>query len=68
MNITTLTSRFPRVTSLRGTLVAPNLYLNRASAKLGASGIITRVIDDVRNFSGSQPQNDDITMIAIHKT
>ena len=40
----------------------------RASAKLGASGIITRVIDDVRNFSGSQPQNDDITMIAIHKT
>lgn len=40
----------------------------RASAMNGASAIITRVIDDVRNFAGSQPQNDDITMIAIHKT
>src|SRR5438067_2665844 len=40
----------------------------RASPKHGAPAIITRVIDDVRNFSGSQPQNDDITMIAIHKT
>jgi sigma-B regulation protein RsbU (phosphoserine phosphatase) len=40
----------------------------RASAMQGASAIITRVIDDVRNFSGSQPQNDDITLIAIHKT
>ena len=40
----------------------------RASAMHGASAIITRVIDDVRNFSGSQPQNDDITLIAIHKT
>src|SRR5437868_4700368 len=40
----------------------------RASATNGASAIITRVIDDVRNFAGSQPQNDDITLIAIHKT
>ena len=40
----------------------------RASAGKGASAIVTRVIDDVRNFSGSQPQNDDITLIAIHKT
>jgi phosphoserine phosphatase RsbU/P len=40
----------------------------RASAMHGASAIITRVIDDVRNFAGSQPQNDDITLIAIHKT
>ena len=40
----------------------------RASAMQGAPAIITRVIDDVRNFSGSQPQNDDITLIAIHKT
>ena len=40
----------------------------RASAMRGAPAIITRVIDDVRNFSGSQPQNDDITLIAIHKT
>jgi phosphoserine phosphatase RsbU/P len=40
----------------------------RASAIYGASAIITRVIDDVRNFIGSQPQNDDITLIAIRKT
>src|SRR3954462_10760941 len=40
----------------------------RASAMRGASAIVTRVIDDVRNFSGSQPQNDNITLIAIHKT
>src|SRR5207244_6358083 len=39
----------------------------RASAMNGASAIITRVIDDVRNFIGSQPQNDDITLIAIRK-
>jgi sigma-B regulation protein RsbU (phosphoserine phosphatase) len=40
----------------------------RASAMVSAPAIITRVIDDVRNFSGSQPQNDDITLIAVHKT
>jgi len=40
----------------------------RASAGNGAAAIISRVIDDVRNFAGSQPQNDDITLIAIHKT
>jgi sigma-B regulation protein RsbU (phosphoserine phosphatase) len=40
----------------------------RASAMQGSSAIVSRVIDDVRNFSGSQPQNDDITLIAIHKT
>ena len=40
----------------------------RASAGSGAPAIITRVIDDVRNFAGSQPQNDDITLIAIRKT
>lgn len=40
----------------------------RASADHGAPAIITRVIDDVRSFAGSQPQNDDITLIAIHKT
>jgi sigma-B regulation protein RsbU (phosphoserine phosphatase) len=40
----------------------------RASAMRGSSAIVSRVIDDVRNFSGSQPQNDDITLIAIHKT
>ena len=40
----------------------------RASAVQGASAIVTRVIDDVRNFAGSQPQHDDITLIAIRKT
>lgn len=40
----------------------------RASAGKNAAAIVTQVIDDVRNFVGSQPQNDDITLIAIRKT
>jgi sigma-B regulation protein RsbU (phosphoserine phosphatase) len=40
----------------------------RASARHGASAIITRLIDDVRNFVGAHPQNDDITSITIRKT
>jgi sigma-B regulation protein RsbU (phosphoserine phosphatase) len=40
----------------------------RASAMNGASAIVTRLIDDLRNFVGSHPQNDDITLIAIRKT
>ena len=40
----------------------------RASAIQGASAIVSRIIEDVRNFAGSQPQNDDITLIAIRKT
>ena len=40
----------------------------RASAMNGAPAIINRITDDVRNFVGSQPQNDDITLIAIRKT
>jgi len=40
----------------------------RASAMYGAPAIVTRLIDDLRNFVGSQPQNDDITLIAIRKT
>jgi phosphoserine phosphatase RsbU/P len=40
----------------------------RTSAKSGAQAIVTRLIDDLRNFVGSQPQNDDITLIAIRKT
>ena len=39
----------------------------RASATDGAQAIVKRVIDDVRNFTGSNPQNDDITLIAIRK-
>ena len=40
----------------------------RASAPEGAPAIITRLIDELRSFVGSQPQNDDITLIAIRKT
>ena len=40
----------------------------RASATDGAQAIVKRVIEDVRNFTGSLPQNDDITLIAIRKT
>src|SRR5205807_7456438 len=39
-----------------------------SSAKEGAQAVVTRLIDDLRNFVGSTPQNDDITMIAIRKT
>ncbi|MEY2562066.1 MAG: hypothetical protein QOH88_259 [Verrucomicrobiota bacterium] len=40
----------------------------RASAASGAPALITRIIDELRSFVGSQPQNDDITLIAIRKT
>jgi sigma-B regulation protein RsbU (phosphoserine phosphatase) len=40
----------------------------RASATDGAQAIVKRVIDDVHDFTGSNPQNDDITLIAIRKT
>jgi hypothetical protein len=40
----------------------------RASATDGAQAIVRRVIEDVRNFTGSLPQNDYITLIAISKT
>jgi sigma-B regulation protein RsbU (phosphoserine phosphatase) len=40
----------------------------RASARDGASAIISRLIDELRSFVGAQPQNDDITLIAIRKT
>ena len=40
----------------------------QSSAREGAQAIVTRLIDDLRSFVGSTPQNDDITMIAIRKT
>ena len=40
----------------------------RASAPEGAPAVITRLIDELRSFVGAQPQNDDITLIAIRKT
>jgi phosphoserine phosphatase RsbU/P len=40
----------------------------RASAPGGAAAIITGLIDELRRFVGAQPQNDDITLIAIRKT
>lgn len=40
----------------------------QASACGGASAIIARLTDDLRAFTGTQPQNDDITLIVIRKT
>src|SRR6516164_3624635 len=40
----------------------------RASANAGAQAIVKRIIEDVREFTGSIPQNDDMTLIAIRKT
>jgi phosphoserine phosphatase RsbU/P len=40
----------------------------RASADDGAQAIVKRIIEDVREFTGSVPQNDDMTLIAIRKT
>jgi len=39
----------------------------QASATLGASKIIKRLTEDVKNFAGKHPQYDDITLIAICK-
>jgi sigma-B regulation protein RsbU (phosphoserine phosphatase) len=40
----------------------------RVSANDGAQAIVKRIIEDVREFTGSIPQNDDMTLIAIRKT
>ena len=40
----------------------------RASANDGAQAIVKKIMGDVRDFTGSAPQNDDITLIAIRKT
>src|SRR5438128_8811548 len=40
----------------------------RASASDGAQAIAKRVLDDVRHFTRTEPQNDDMTLIAIRKT
>jgi sigma-B regulation protein RsbU (phosphoserine phosphatase) len=40
----------------------------RASASDGAQAIVKKIIEDVREFTGSVPQNDDMTLIAIRKT
>src|SRR5947208_1120123 len=39
----------------------------RASANDGAQAIVKRIIEDVREFTGSVPQNDDMTLIIIRK-
>jgi sigma-B regulation protein RsbU (phosphoserine phosphatase) len=39
----------------------------QASASEGASGVVKRLTDDLRNFIGTYPQNDDITLIVIRK-
>ena len=40
----------------------------RARANDGAHAIVKKIIQEVRDFTGSLPQNDDITLIAIRKT
>src|SRR5881394_727266 len=40
----------------------------RTSANDGANAIVKRIIEDVREFTGSVPQNDDMTLIIIRKT
>src|SRR5438874_12832057 len=40
----------------------------RARSSAGAQAIVKRVIEEVRDCTGSLPQNDDITLIAIRKT
>src|SRR5436189_1089200 len=40
----------------------------RASVNDGAQAVVKKIIQDVRDFTGSAPQNDDITLIAIRKT
>ena len=40
----------------------------QASAPHGAASVVRYVADDVKNFVGSHPQHDDITLIAIAKT
>jgi sigma-B regulation protein RsbU (phosphoserine phosphatase) len=39
----------------------------RSSAAHGASGIVKRLTEEVKNFAGNFPQHDDITLIAIRK-
>ena len=39
----------------------------QTSAPEGAPAIVKRLTDDLRNFAGLQPQNDDITLIVIRK-
>ncbi len=39
----------------------------QASAANGAAGVVKRLTDDLRNFIGTYPQNDDITLIVIRK-
>ena len=48
--------------------LAPTIAAVESSAKAGAQPIVTRLIDDLRNFVDATPQNDDITLIAIRKT
>jgi phosphoserine phosphatase RsbU/P len=40
----------------------------QSAAKEAAQAIVARLIDDLRNFVGATPQNDDITLIVIRKT
>ena len=38
-----------------------------SSASQGAAGIVTKLTDDLRDFAGTHPQQDDITLLVIRK-
>ncbi len=39
----------------------------QSNAAKGATGIVKRLTEEVKNFAGNFPQHDDITLIAIRK-
>jgi serine phosphatase RsbU (regulator of sigma subunit) len=39
----------------------------RAAAPLGAESVLTRLQEELRQFTGDGPQMDDITLVAIEK-
>ena len=64
------TDGIPEALNTEGDEFGPERMMQsvQASAVKGAPEIIERLTEEVRNFIGSQPQNDDITLIAIRKT
>src|SRR6266568_1448430 len=47
---------------------SPGMVVGIDSGNDSAQAIVKRIIEDVREFTGSVPQNDDMTLIAIRKT
>jgi sigma-B regulation protein RsbU (phosphoserine phosphatase) len=47
--------------------IARLIEVIQGSADESAQAVVAQVTDKVRTFVGSQPQNDDITLVAIRK-